>query len=74
MRGRHLQESRRHCAVKGDRKIDVCEVATAGLIQNVLAPDIQMFDANGNYHPNPDNTHKDSLSLGLGFSAVTATF
>ena len=62
------------CAVKGDMKIDVCEVATAGLIQNVLAPDVQMFDAAGNYHPNPDNTNKDSLSIGLGFTAVPATF
>ena len=62
------------CAVKGDHKIDICEVATAGLIQNVLAPDVQMFDANGTYHPSADNTQKDSLSIGLGFSAVPATF
>ena len=62
------------CAIKGDSKIDVCEVATCGLIQNVLAPDVQMFDANGNYQPSPDNTHKDSVSIGLGFSAVPATF
>ncbi len=62
------------CAVKGDNKIDVCEVATCGLIQNILAPDVQMFDANGNYQPSPGNTHKDSLSIGLGFSAVPATF
>ena len=62
------------CAVKGDNKIDICEVATAGLIQNVLAPDVQMFDLNGNYHPSPDNTNKDSLSIGLGFHAVPATF
>jgi hypothetical protein len=62
------------CAVKYDRKIDICEVATSGLIQNLLAPDVQMFDANGNYLPSRDNTHKDSLSIGLGFSAVPATF
>ena len=62
------------CAVKGDNKIDICEVSTAGLIQNVLAPDVQMFDASGNYAPNKDNTMKDSLSLGLSFSAVGATF
>jgi hypothetical protein len=62
------------CAVKGDRVISVCEVATAGLIQNVLAPDVQMFDAAGNYHPSPANDHKDSLSIGLGFTAVPATF
>jgi hypothetical protein len=55
-------------------KIDICEVATSGLIQNVLAPDVQMFDAAGNYHPNPTNANKDSLSIGLGFTAVPATF
>jgi hypothetical protein len=62
------------CATKADNKIDICEVSTAGLIQNVLAPDVQMFDAAGNYKPNKDNTVKDSLSLGLSFSAVGASF
>jgi hypothetical protein len=62
------------CAVKGDEKISICEVATAGLIQNVLAPDVQMFDSAGNYAPNKDNTMKDSLSLGLAFTAVGASF
>ena len=62
------------CAVKGDNKIDTCEVSTAGLIQNVLAPDVQMFDASGNYAPNKANTMKDSLSVGLSFTAVGATF
>jgi hypothetical protein len=61
------------CAMKGDKKIDVCEVATSGLIQNVLAPDVQMFQ-NGVYMPNKDNTTKDSLSLGLQFSMVPAKF
>lgn len=62
------------CATKGDNKIDTCEVSTAGLIQNILAPDVQMFDASGNYAPNKDNTMRDSLSLGLAFTAVGATF
>ena len=62
------------CAVAHDDAIDVCEVATCSLIVNVLAPDVQMFDANGNYQPSPDNAHKDSLSLGVGFRAVPATF
>jgi hypothetical protein len=61
-------------AVKGDKIISPCEVATSGLIQNVLAPDVQMFDAAGNYAPNKDNTTKDSLSLGLAFTAVGAKF
>lgn len=62
------------CAVKGDQKIDTCELASSGLIQNVLAPDVQLFDAAGNYHPNPANTNKDCLSIGVGFTAVGATF
>ena len=33
-----------------------------------------MFDATGAYKPNKDNTTKDSLSLGLAFTAVGATF
>jgi hypothetical protein len=33
-----------------------------------------MFDSGGNYHPNPMNTNKDSLSLGLGFTAVKAMY
>jgi hypothetical protein len=62
------------CAVAGDKKIDICEVSTNNLIQQVLAPDIQMFDAAGNYAPNAANTTKDSLSLGLGFTFVKASF
>jgi hypothetical protein len=62
------------CAVKGDNKIDDCEVSTSGLIQNVLAPDVQLFDAAGNYRPSVDNTHKDSLSIGFAFTAVPASF
>jgi hypothetical protein len=61
------------CATKGDKKIDVCEVATSGLIQNVLAPDVQMFQG-GVYKPNKANAEKDSLSLGLQFSMVPAKF
>jgi hypothetical protein len=39
----------------------------------LLNPDVDLFDAEGNYNPNSDGAN-DSLSLGLGFSAVTATF
>jgi hypothetical protein len=40
----------------------------------VLAPDVQIYDANGNYAPNPLNTVKDSLSVGIGFTAVAANY
>lgn len=62
------------CAAPHDNIIDTCEVSTAQIIQNVLSPDVQMFDASGNYAPSAANTMKDSLSLGLAFTAVKASF
>lgn len=59
---------------KGDGKIDTCEVSENSIIKNVLNPDVQMFDSSGNYKPNSANTNKDSLSLGIGFTAVKASF
>ena len=63
-------------AVAGDMKIDICEVQSNSLIQTVLRPDVQLFDANGNFNPTPNASMaaKDSLSMGIGFSAVPATF
>jgi hypothetical protein len=60
--------------LKGDGMISTCEVSDNSIIKNVLNPDVQMFDSAGNYKPNASNTNKDSLSLGLGFSAVKASF
>jgi len=57
-----------------DGTVTVDELKQNTLISNFLAPDIQLFDAAGNYAPNPAKTMKDSLSLGLGFTAVKATF
>jgi hypothetical protein len=39
----------------------------------LLNPDVDLFDADGNFNPNSDGVN-DALSLGLGFSAVTALF
>jgi hypothetical protein len=61
------------CGVSGDKKIQVCEVATNSIIKNVLAPDVQLFQG-GAYKPNAGNETKDSLSLGLKFTAVKAKF
>jgi hypothetical protein len=58
----------------GDGLIAPCEVAMNNIIQNVLAPDVQIYDANGNYAPNSQNTMRDSLSVGVAFTAVRATF
>ena len=72
--GGACQNLDKSCAVAHDGTIGDCEIATNGLLQNLLAPDVQLFDAAGNYHPNPANTTKDSLSVGLGFTAVPASF
>jgi hypothetical protein len=58
----------------GDGMISTAEVAQNAIIQNLLAPDVQIYDAMGNYAPNPANTNKDSLSVGIGFLAVKASF
>ena len=57
-----------------DNTISVCEVSDNQLIANLFAPDVQIYDASGNYAPNPSNAHKDSMSVGLGFTAVPASF
>jgi hypothetical protein len=63
------------CATAGDGKIDACEVTSNGIVQGVVASDVQMFTDDGTkYQPNPKNTHKDSLSLGVHFELVTASF
>jgi hypothetical protein len=61
------------CAKQGDGHIDLCEVSTNSIITGVLNPDVQLFQ-NGVYAPNPANTMKDSLSLGIAFEAVQAKF
>ena len=60
--------------VPNDGVISICEVSGNQLIANLLVPDVQIYDANGNYAPNPKNILKDSLSVGFGFTAVPATF
>jgi hypothetical protein len=63
------------CAKANDGKIDICEVTSNGVVQNVMQSDVQMFTDDGSmYKPNPANTHKDSMSLGISFKAVQATF
>jgi hypothetical protein len=62
------------CASANDSIIDECEVATNSIIQAVFAPDVQLFDANDNYAPNPQPIHKDSMSMGIAFTAIPAQF
>ena len=44
------------------------------LIGSVLAPDVQVFDTMGKWSPAPAGTSPNGLSVGIGFSAVTATY
>jgi hypothetical protein len=60
-------------AAKGDKKISTCEVAGNSIIKGVLKADVQMFD-NGVFKPSAANTTPDSMSLGVKFEAVKATF
>jgi hypothetical protein len=61
-------------AKANDGKIDPCEVSSNQIVQNVLAPDVQIYDQNGSYAPNKLNNMKDSFSVGVGFTAVKASF
>ncbi len=53
--------------------IELCEVQNNSLLDTVFAPDVDVVDASGNVAPKA-NGPKDSMSLGVGFSAVAATF
>lgn len=55
-----------------DGRISVNEVRTQPVMQSILAPDVDIRDAQGNYAPNPANTGADALSFGFGFTAVAS--
>jgi hypothetical protein len=56
-----------------DGQIDPCEVATNAIFGNVLSPDVQMFACDGTWHPTACSPcQKDSVSIGIGFTAVAA--
>jgi hypothetical protein len=69
-------------ATASDGTIDVCEVSQNGLIMQLLAPDIQVFNpactaataATCTYGPQMKATMKDSMSVGLGFEATDAMY
>lgn len=56
-----------------DCDITLQEITESDLVATVLRPDLDLFDADGGFSPNSDG-EKDSLSLGLGFTAVSGTF
>lgn len=55
-------------------KIIAEEVKGQALIGSFLAPDVQVFDSAGAWKPVAGGTDKNGLSVGLGFTAVKATF
>jgi hypothetical protein len=55
-----------------DCEITVDEVVSGG-VADLFAPDLHLFDANGNFASNHDGI-VDSVSLGLQFTGVRATF
>ena len=57
----------------GDCVVTLDELKNNSLISSLLAPDVDLFDADGNFNPRDDGV-KDSLSLGIAFTSVGATF
>lgn len=47
------------------------EIQNNSIVRSALTPDVDLFDASGAFTPDGMN---DSLSIGLGFTATTATF
>jgi len=56
-----------------DCAVSLEEVKESNLIKSLLTPDVDLLDAGGNYNPLSDG-EKDSLSLGVGFTAISGTF
>lgn len=53
-----------------DGTITFDEFVTNSILANVLAPDVQLFDADGSWRPAKNNMQKDSMSVGIGFHLV----
>jgi hypothetical protein len=59
--------------VNKDGNIALDELRDNTLIRALLAPDVDLFDASGAFHPLADGV-KDSLSIGVGFTCKPASF
>jgi hypothetical protein len=57
----------------GNNKVSYEEFTMSLLVSSLFASDVDLFDASGAFNPRTDGI-KDSLSMGVGFSAVNATF
>lgn len=56
-----------------DGVITLAELEESTILGNLFAPDMDLFDAEGFYNPNDDGV-LDTLSFGVGFTAVNAIF
>jgi hypothetical protein len=61
-------------AKANDNVITLCELLQNQIIQNIFSDDITLFDPDGTYDPQPGKKPRDSLSIGVGFTAVQASF
>ena len=57
-----------------DGTITAEELRNDFLVQSLLKPDVDLYDAGGKWAPSRDNADPDSLSLGVAFTAVKAKF
>lgn len=71
----------RKCQVTADccaRAPSTCKILPAEVTESpvggVLSPDVEVFDAAGDWRPVPGGRPSNGFSVGLGFEAVRATF
>jgi hypothetical protein len=57
-----------------DGVVSPCELSGNAAFGMILAPDVQLFDMQGNYAPTSPPTKRDSVSLGVTFALVGASF
>jgi hypothetical protein len=57
----------------GDHRLSLREVRDNDLMHSLFAPDLDLYDADGRHSPRCDGV-KDSLSVGVSFTAVPAIF
>lgn len=57
----------------GDCAVSYDEFRNSFAVSLLINPDVDLLDENGDFRPNSDGV-RDALSLGMGFTATTATF
>jgi hypothetical protein len=57
----------------GDGLLELSELTENALIASLVSPDLDLYDADGRFNPRTDEV-KESLSVGVGFTAVPARF